>query len=61
MASTGNRHCANCIGTLSFPTRVSRKRYVNKIDTQRVAPVVVDSQAPQSTDVDNTVKELTVR
>ena len=21
MASPGNRHCANCIGTLSFPMR----------------------------------------
>ena len=24
MASPGNRHCANCIGTLSFPVAVSK-------------------------------------
>ena len=31
MASPGNRHCANCIGTLSFPIhRVSRMPEIKK-------------------------------
>jgi len=25
MASPGNRHCANCIGALSFPVLVNRR------------------------------------
>ena len=25
MARTGNQHCANCIGTLSFPTESQRR------------------------------------
>ena len=45
MASPGNRHCANCIGTLSFPINVSRGHRqraphdavsgVNKLDGRR--------------------------
>ena len=26
MASTGNQHCANCIGTLLFPVAMNRRR-----------------------------------
>ena len=29
MASPGNQHCANCIGTLSFPTRCSTSSLLN--------------------------------
>ena len=31
MASPGNRHCANCIGTLSFRMVVARHPYMCKI------------------------------
>ena len=30
MASPGNRHCANCIGTLSFP--VTAEWFTTKLD-----------------------------
>ena len=26
MASSGNQHCANCIGTLSFPIDICRRQ-----------------------------------
>ena len=36
MASPGNRHCANCIGTLSFPTDSrDRVRYFERNDLVR--------------------------
>ena len=32
MASLGNHHCANCIGTLSFPmANTNRQRYVDRV------------------------------
>ena len=37
MASPGNRHCANCIGTLSFPIpipRLSHRPYMLKLTHQ---------------------------
>ena len=33
MASPGNRHCANCIGTLSFPMAVSDYRVLQGVYT----------------------------
>ena len=42
MASPGNRHCANCIGTLSFPTERNtstfsyRKRAKIRILTKKI-------------------------
>jgi len=39
MASAGNRHCANCIGTLSFPARGVQKTGSDNLsfdDTSRV-------------------------
>jgi len=42
MASTGNQHCANCIGTLSFPVAISllishSQRGVGKSELQQQA------------------------
>ena len=41
LASTGNRHCANCIDTLSFRAVVN--------STQRASPVAPRSSAPSTT------------
>ena len=41
LASPGNRHCANCIGTLSFRAVVN--------STQRASPVAPRSSGPSTT------------
>jgi len=50
MASLGNRHCANCIGTFSFPMLAARRGAKNKsrdrqkhrVETARDAAAVVN-------------------
>ena len=31
MANPGNRHCANCIGTLSFPMQIKTKTQITRV------------------------------
>ena len=51
MASPGNRHCANCIGTLSFPLakniKTSKQQYVYYRVSQKSEPLNILQQQPQ--------------
>ena len=52
MASPGNRHCANCIGTLSFPIQSVRVRVLQSMVHQLVVLIRDALQRKAPPDVD---------
>jgi len=66
MASPGNQHCANCIGTLSFPIRIvfmtdkSGVRIVRRLSPRPHASRRRQLQQPQAEDNDSTHHQFVI-